>query len=67
MAIQVHSPNGGKNFCESCGDGTTQATSVINGVSQCNRCAGQRIIGEYPEILGAILADKLTLQPWEIK
>jgi hypothetical protein len=67
MAIQVHNQFGGKNFCESCGNGTTQATSVINGVSLCNRCAGQRIIEEFPEILGAMFAKNLSLRPWEIK
>jgi hypothetical protein len=35
------------------------ATLVIDGTPQCNKCAGERIINDYPEILGALLADRI--------
>jgi hypothetical protein len=42
--------------CASC---TQAATSVINDMPHCNEHAGRRIIDEFPEILGDLLAQKL--------
>jgi hypothetical protein len=42
-----------------CANCSEPATSVINDVPQCNEHAGRRIIDEFPEILGDLLAQKL--------
>jgi len=47
-----------EKVCASC-PGGEPATSVINGIPQCNRCAGLRILSESPEVLGWLLAEKL--------
>jgi hypothetical protein len=39
-----------------CANCTQPATSVINEIPQCNEHAGRRIIEEFPEILGDMLA-----------
>lgn len=57
MAVEVHYPiRTDERQCANC---TQQATSVINGVPQSDEHAGRRIIDEFPEILGALLAQKL--------
>ncbi|MGA2535405.1 MAG: hypothetical protein ABSF53_05280 [Terracidiphilus sp.] len=57
MAVDVHYPiRKDERQCANC---TLAATSVIHGVPQCDEHAGRRIIDEFPEILGALLARKL--------
>jgi hypothetical protein len=43
-------------WCANC---SQPASSVINNIPQCNEHAGLRIIQEFPEILGALLAQTL--------
>jgi hypothetical protein len=57
MAVDVHYPM--LNDERQCANCTQPATSVINNVPQCDEHAGRRIIDEFPEILGALLAQKL--------
>jgi hypothetical protein len=57
MAVEVHYPIGTEE--RQCANCLQPATSVINGVPQCNEHAGRRIIDEFPEILGDLLALKL--------
>jgi len=54
MAVDVHFPMDPKERI--CGNCSLPATSVINDIPQCNECAGRRIIQEFPEILGNLLA-----------
>jgi len=54
MAVEVHYPIGTEE--RQCANCLQPATSVINGVPQCNEHAGRRIIDEFPEILGDLLA-----------
>ena len=57
MPVDVHYPlRKEERQCANCGQ---PATSVINNVPQCNEHAGRRIIDEFPEILGDLLAQKL--------
>jgi hypothetical protein len=57
MAVDVRYPMlSEERQCANC---TQPATSVINSVPQCDEHAGRRIIDEFPEILGALLAYKL--------
>lgn len=49
--IAVH-----ERVCANC---SSLATSVINDIPQCNLHAGHRMIEEFPEILGDLLAQKL--------
>jgi hypothetical protein len=57
MSVEVHYPLVKEE--KTCGNCSQPATSVINGNPQCNACAGRRIIDEFPEILGDLLAQKL--------
>lgn len=57
MTVSVRFPLGAnERQCDNC---TQPATSVINDIPQCNEHAGRRIIEEFPEILGDLLAQKL--------
>jgi hypothetical protein len=57
MAIDVHFPLGsGERSCANC---TQAATLVIEGIPQCDLHAGERIRDEFPEVLGALLAQSL--------
>jgi len=57
MTVDLHIPNGAnEQVCANC---TQPATSVINGIPQCDEHAGTRIIQEFPEILGKMLAKSL--------
>ena len=59
MAVDVRAPfERNERVCASCPNGEP-ATSVIDGVPQCNRCAGLRIMSDCPEVLGWLLAEKL--------
>jgi hypothetical protein len=57
MSVKVRYPmRAEERQCANC---TLPATSVINDIPQCNEHAGRRIIDEFPEILGDLLAQKL--------
>ena len=44
---------------ETCATCANSATMVINGKAQCDRCAGMHILAEHPEIIGALVGDRL--------
>ena len=54
MAIELRLPRADEPHCGSCSF-PKPATSVIDGLPQCDQCAGARLVGE-PEKLGALLA-----------
>ena len=53
MAIEFRLPRVDEPHCASCLH-PEPATSVIDGLPQCDQCAGARLVGE-PEKLGALL------------
>lgn len=57
MSIDLHIPSNANDAkCEDC---SHPATSVINGLSLCDEHAGKRILADFPEILGMLLAKSL--------
>lgn len=57
MAITLRLPRADEAHCGSCSY-PQPATSVIDGLPQCDQCAGLRLVAE-PEKLGAFLAQIL--------
>ena len=52
--------NQNEQTCQVCG---REATSVLNGIAECNEHAGMRLLsGENPEIIGAMVVDYLRRQ-----
>jgi hypothetical protein len=54
MAIELRLPRADEQHCGSCSY-PRPATSVIDGLPQCDQCSGARLVAE-PEKLGALLA-----------
>lgn len=44
---------------ETCATCANSATMVINGKAQCDRCAGSLVLANYPEIVGALVGERL--------
>jgi hypothetical protein len=57
MAIDLRVPSGeNESKCQDC---SHPATSVINGIPQCDEHAGKRILADFPEVFGMLLARSL--------